>query len=119
MPFGLANAPSTFQHYVNDALRPYLDLFCTAYIDDILVYSDTLAKHKRHVRLVLKAMEEAGLQLDVDKSEFHKSEVTYLGYVISTNGIRIDPNKIRTIINWEYPKNVKDVRAFISFANFY
>jgi hypothetical protein len=68
---------------------------------------------------VLKAMEEAGLQLDVDKSEFHKSEVTYLGYVISTNGIRMDPNKIRTIIDWEYPKNVKDVRAFIGFANFY
>ena len=64
-------------------------------------------------------MEEAGLQLDVDKSEFHKSEVTYLGYVISTNGIRMDPNKIRTIIDWEYPKNVKDVQAFIGFANFY
>jgi hypothetical protein len=94
MPFGLANAPSTFQHYVNDALRPYLDLFCTAYIDDILVYSDTLAEHKRHVRIVLKAMEEAGLQLDVDKSEFHKSEVTYLEYVISTSGISIDLNKI-------------------------
>jgi hypothetical protein len=119
MPFGLANALSTFQHYVNDTLRPYLDLFCTAYIDDILVYSDTLAEHKRHVRLVLKAMEEAGLQLNVDKSEFHKSEVTYLGYVISTNGICIDPNKIRTIIDWEYLKNVKDVRAFIGFANFY
>jgi hypothetical protein len=119
MPFGLANAPSTFQHYVNNALRPYLDVFCTAYIDDILVYSDTLAEHKRHVRIVLKAIEEAGLQLDVDKSEFHKSEVTYLGYMISTSGIRMDLNKIRTIIDWEYPKNVKDVRAFIGFANFY
>jgi hypothetical protein len=119
MPFRLANALSTFQHYVNDTLWPYLDLFCTAYIDDILVYSDTLAEHKRHVRLVLKAIEEAGLQLNVDKSEFHKSKVTYLGYVISTNRICIDLNKIRTIIDWAYLKNVKDVRAFISFANFY
>lgn len=119
MPFGLANAPSTFQHYVNDALRPYLDLFCTAYIDDILIYSNNLLEHKQHVRLVLKAMEEAGLQLDVDKCEFHKSEVTYLGYVISTDGIRMDPNKVKTIIEWEYPRNVKDVRAFIGFANFY
>jgi hypothetical protein len=94
MPFRLASALSTFQHYVNNTLRLYLDLFCTAYIDDILVYSDTLAEHKRHVRLVLKAIEEAGLQLNVDKSEFHKSKVTYLEYVISTNRICIDLNKI-------------------------
>ena len=71
MPFGLANAPSTFQHYVNDALRPYLDVFCMAYIDDILIYSETLSEHRQHVRLVLKAMEQAGLQLDISKSEFH------------------------------------------------
>lgn len=94
MPFGLANAPSTFQHFVNDALRPYLDLFCTAYIDDILIYSDNLTKHWNHVQLVLKAMETAGLQLDVDKCEFHQSQVTYLGYVISTDGIRMDLSKI-------------------------
>ena len=56
MPFGLANAPSSFQHYVNDVLRPYLDIFCTAYIDDILIYSDDLSKHRRHVELVLEAL---------------------------------------------------------------
>jgi hypothetical protein len=94
MPFRLANALSTFQHFINDTLRLYLDLFCTVYIDDILVYSNTLAEHKRHVRLVLKAIEEASLQLNVDKSEFHKSKVTYLEYVISTNRICIDLNKI-------------------------
>jgi hypothetical protein len=99
MPFGLANAPSTFQHYVNDALQPYLDLFCSAYIDDILIFSNTLAEHKQHVQLVLKAMEEAGLQLDVDKCEFHKTEVTYLGYVVSTEGIQMDLSKISTILN--------------------
>jgi hypothetical protein len=71
MPFGLANAPSTFQHYMNNTLRPYLDLFCSAYIDNILIFSNTLAKHKQHVRLVLKAIEEAGLQLNIDKCEFH------------------------------------------------
>lgn len=119
MPFGLANAPSTFQHYVNDVLRPYLDVFCTAYIDDILIYSNNLREHKEHVRLVLKALELAGLQLDVDKSEFHKTEVTYLGYVISTDGIKMDPAKVQAILDWETPKNVKDVRAFLGFANFY
>jgi hypothetical protein len=99
MLFGLANALSTFQHYVNDALWPYLDLFCSAYIDDILIFSNTLAEHKQHVWLVLKAIEEARLQLDVDKCEFHKTEVTYLGYVVSTEGVRIDLSKIDTILN--------------------
>jgi len=119
MPFGLANAPSTFQHFVNDVLRPYLDVFCTAYIDNILVYSDNLQDHKKHVRLVLEAMSEAGLQLDIDKTEFHKAEVTYLGYVISTDGIKMDPAKVQAIVSWEYPTNTKDVRAFLGFANFY
>lgn len=119
MPFGLANAPSTFQHYVNDVLRPYLDVFCTAYIDDVLIYSDDLATHKRHVNLVLGALNEAGLQLDIDKCEFHKTEVLYLGLIITTNGIRMDPKKIKAILDWEAPQNVRDVRAFIGFANFY
>jgi hypothetical protein len=72
---------------VNNALRPYLDLFCSAYIDNILIFSNTLAKHKQHVQLVLKAIEEAKLQLNVNKCKFHKTEVTYLGYVVSTEGI--------------------------------
>src|SRR5436853_1971119 len=63
MPFGLANAPSSFQHFVNDTLRPYLDVFCTAYIDDILVYSNNLAEHRKHVDLVLVSLKAAGLQL--------------------------------------------------------
>jgi hypothetical protein len=87
MLFRLANALSMFQHYVNDALWPYLDLFCSAYIDDILIFSNTLAKHKQHVWLVLKAMEEARLQLNINKCKFYKTEVTYLGYVVSTEGI--------------------------------
>jgi hypothetical protein len=119
MPFGLANAPSTFQHYVNDALRPFLDVFCSAYIDDVLIYSDNLEDHKKHVRSVLLALREAGLQLDVDKCEFHKTEVLYLGLIISTEGIRMDPTKVGTIQNWETPKTVKDVQSFIGFANFY
>jgi hypothetical protein len=119
MPFGLANAPSTFQHYVNDVLRPYLDVFCTAYIDDILIYSEDLHTHRKHVNLVLEALKDAGLQLDVDKCEFHKTEVLYLGLVITTNGIRMDPKKVEAILGWETPKTVRDVRAFIGFANFY
>jgi hypothetical protein len=118
-PFGLANAPSSFQHYVNDVLRPYLDIFCTAYIDDILIYSEDLDEHKRHVDLILGALQDAGLQLDIDKCEFHKTEVTYLGLIITTNGVKMDPKKVEAIVNWEAPKQVRDIRAFIGFANFY
>ena len=119
MPFGLANAPSLFQHFVNNTLRPYLDIFCTAYIDDILIYSDNLTEHRKYVKLVLEALRGASLQLDVDKCEFHKTEVLYLGLIISIDGVRIDPKKVKVIVNWQEPKNVKDVRVFIGFTNFY
>ena len=104
---------------MNDVLRPFLDIFCTAYLDDILIYSETLYEHKEHVRSVLNALRGAGLQLDVDKCEFHQTEVTYLGYVVGVDGIRMDPKKVQAIVDWEYPSNVKDVRAFLGFANFY
>ena len=72
---------------MNNTLRPYLDVFCTAYINDILVYSNNLAKHKKHVNFVLEALYRAGLQLDINKYEFHKMEVLYLGLIISINSI--------------------------------
>ena len=119
MPFGLANAPSSFQHYINDVLREYLDIFCTAYIDDILIYSSSMKEHKGHVTKVLKALQKAGLQLDISKCEFHVTETIYLGFIISDKGIKMDPKKIETIKNWNTPENLKDVQAFIGFANFY
>ncbi|TKA49304.1 hypothetical protein B0A49_13706, partial [Cryomyces minteri] len=119
MPFGLANAPSSFQHYINDVLREHLDVFCTAYIDDIPIYSNSLEEHRHHVRLVLRALRTAGLQIDIEKCTFHATEVLYLGQVITTKGIRMDPKKVETVQEWKTPKNVKDVRAFIGFAGFY
>jgi hypothetical protein len=100
MPFGLTNTSASFQNLINDTLRQYLDDFCTAYLDDILIYSKTLKEHKRHVRLVLEALTEAGLHLDINKCEFHVSEVKYLGLIISDKDIRMDPEKIRAIMEW-------------------
>jgi hypothetical protein len=71
MPFGLTNAPADFQHFINDVLCPYLDVFVTAYLDDILIYSDNLKDHQDHVLKVLKALSEAGLHLKPEKCEFH------------------------------------------------
>jgi hypothetical protein len=99
MLFGLSNAPVIFQACINEVLHPYLDVFCTTYIDDILVYSNDLTSHKQHVRLVIEALRDAGLQLDIKKYEFEVTEITYLGMIVSTDSMRIDPAKVTTITN--------------------
>jgi hypothetical protein len=119
IPFGLTNIPTSFQHFINDVLRPYLDVFLTAYLDDILIYSDNLKEHKKHVLKVLEALSEAGLHLKPEKCEFHQQEVKYLGFIISTSGTKMDPVKVATIQEWPAPRNVKDVQSFLRFANFY
>ena len=119
MPFGLCNAPGTFQAFINDTLREYLDDFCTSYLDDILIYSDNKKDHIAHVSKVLERLRRAGLFLDIDKSEFFVTSVKYLGLIITTDGVRMDPKKIEAILNWKSPKNIRDVQAFLGFANFY
>jgi hypothetical protein len=119
MPFGLCNAPGTFQGYINEAVREYLDLFCTAYIDDILVYSESEKEHTEHVLKVLRRLKERNLQLDIDKCEFDVKEVKYLGLIITTEGIRMDPEKVAVIRDWQTPKSAKDVLAFTGFTGFY
>lgn len=119
MPFGLTGAPATFQRFINDTLRPYLDIFCTAYLDDILIYSRTRSEHEQHLRLILTALREAGLYAKLEKCEFFVEETTFLGLIVGANGIRMDPRKIETIVNWEKPTCLRDVQAFIGFSNFY
>jgi hypothetical protein len=120
-PFGLANAPSTFQKYINWALREHLDEFCSAYLDDVLVYTNgSLDEHHAHVRTILKKLAEAGLYLDIKKCEFDCTETKYLGYIIRAGeGTRMDPEKIRAILDWQPPTTVRGVRGFLGFANFY
>jgi hypothetical protein len=99
IPFGLSNIPATFQTRINKVLHLYLDVFCIAYIDDILVYSNDLTSHKQYVRLVVEVLRDAGLQLDVKKCEFEVIKVTYLSIIVSINNIRIDPAKVIVITN--------------------
>ena len=120
MPFGLCNAPASFQSYINDALREYLDDFCIAYMDDVLVYSSgTLEEHIEHVRKVLVRLKERGLFVKPEKCEFHVTETKFLGFIISPDGVRMDPERIQTIVEWPAPKSVHDLRVFLGFANFY
>lgn len=119
LPFGLTNGPSTFQRFINDTLREHLDEFCHAYIDDILIYSNSLQEHREHVKWVLQQLRKAGLQADLKKCEFHVTKTKYLGFIVGTDGVSVDPAKVEAIEGWEAPSNVKEVQAFLGFANFY
>jgi len=119
MPFGLINAPADFQAQINDVHRQFLDDFCTALLDDILIYSNTLEEHKKQVYKVLKALSDAGLHLKPEKCHFHKQEVKYLGFIIRTNGVRMDTEKVSCVLDWQTPENVIDIQCFLGFTNFY
>ncbi|QSZ29100.1 hypothetical protein DSL72_003610 [Monilinia vaccinii-corymbosi] len=117
--FGLTNGPATYQRYMNDILFDYLDVFCTAYLDDILIYSENEEEHEEHVKLVLTRLENAGLQADLKKCEFNVKHTKYLGFIISTKGIEVDPEKIEIVESWAYPTTVKGIQSFLGFCNFY
>jgi hypothetical protein len=120
-PFGLVGAPSTFQRYINWILRDCLDEFCSAYIDDVLIYTDGSKKqHEEHVKKILTKMDDAGLQLDIDKCEFSVTSTKYLGFYIEAGkGLRMDPQKVAAIREWNLPTSIKGVQGFLGFANFY
>lgn len=119
LPFGLTNGPATYQRYMNDVLFEFLDVFCTVYLDDILIYSEDPSQHVNHVNQVLKRLQEAGLQADIKKCEFGVTKTRYLGFIVTTNGIRVDPDKIQTIKDWKPPTNVRSIQSFLGFCNFY
>jgi RNase H-like domain found in reverse transcriptase/Reverse transcriptase (RNA-dependent DNA polymerase) len=119
MPFGLQNAPATFQHYINSVLHEFLDKFASAYLDDIIIYSRSRKVHREHVRKVLQALQKAGLQIDINKCEFTVQETKYLGLIITNEGIKMDPQKVKAILDWKFPIGIKDLQSFLGFANFY
>jgi hypothetical protein len=97
MPFGLTNVPASFQHFINNVLWPYLDVFITAYLDNILIYSDNLNDHRNHILKVLEALSKASLHLKPEKYKFHQQEVKYLGFIILTSRTKMDLAKVTTI----------------------
>ena len=88
-------------------------------MDDILIFSKTLSEHRKHVRTVLQRLREHGLQIDIAKCTFESTQVTYLGLIISTKVIHMDPRKVACTQEWPVPRNIKDIQRFLGFANFY
>ncbi|XP_034218951.1 uncharacterized protein LOC117630321 [Prunus dulcis] len=112
MPFGLTNAPAAFMDLMNRVFRPYLDYFVIVFIDDILVYSQTLEGHKKHLRLVLRTLRRKQLYAKFSKCQFWLDRVVFLGHLISAEGIYVDPQKVKAIVNWVQPTSVTEIRSF-------
>ena len=119
MPEGLTNAPAAFQQFMNDIFADMIDVNVIVYLDDILVYSNDLMEHKRHVREVLWRLCANGLFACADKCEFHVTSCEYLGYMLSPDGLMMAQNRVQIIQDWPEPREVKDIQSFLGFANFY
>ena len=119
MPFGLANAPTTFQNMKNEIFRDMIDLGVVIYQDDILIYSENERDHVALVKRVLERLQEHQLAIAPEKCEWHRSRVNFLGHIISHEDVEMDQEKIWTVVEWEAPDSVKEVQSFLGFANFY
>ena len=104
---------------MNRLFSPYLDKFVIVFIDDILVYSGSPEEHVEHLRTVLQILRELQLYVKFSKCQFWLDKVAFLGHVISTEGISVDPQKIEAIVNWKPPTNVSEVRSFLRLAGYY
>jgi hypothetical protein len=119
LPMGIKTAPAVFARMMQKVLRPYLGKFCVTYLDDIGIYSDSLEDHLEHIRLVLAALREHNLFAKLSKCAFALSEMEFLGHLVSSDGIKVDPAKISAVTDWPQPTNSSDVRAFLGLANYY
>lgn len=119
MPFGLCNAPATFQRLMDEVVHDELWKFVVVYLDDLNIYSQTFEEHLDHLRIVFDRLKNAGLKLNPDKCKFVANELTFLGHIISKEGIRTDPDKIEKVRNFPRPENLTQLRGFLGLALYY
>ncbi|GKE96426.1 putative reverse transcriptase domain-containing protein, partial [Tanacetum coccineum] len=119
MPFGFTNAPAVFIDLMNMVCKSYLDRFVIVFIDDILIYSKSRKEHEGHLKLILRLLKKEELYAKFSKCEFWLSKIQFLGHVIDSEGIHVDPAKIEAIKDWASPKTPTEIRQFLGLAGYY
>ena len=119
MPFELVNASTTFQAYINKTLRDFIDVICVVYLNDILIYSSDSAHHWRNVRKVLERLRNYQLYVNLKKCRFAITEIEFLGFIVSTEEVRINEERVRIIKEWLKSTTYRELQVFLSFVNFY
>lgn len=119
MPFGLCNAPSTFQRLMEFVLTGLQWCTCLIYLDDVIIFSKTFDEHLERLQEVFQRLRSAGLKLKPQKCKFMQAEVNYLGHVISSDGVLTDPSKTDEVLEWPIPGNVGELRSFLGLASYY
>lgn len=119
MPFGLINAPATFQATMNQFLAEFLRKFVVVFFDDILIYSKSVEEHFTHLRKVFERLETQLFFIRRSKCSFGVEELEYLEHIITTQGVRPDPAKVAAVESWPVPKTVRQVRAFLGLTGYY
>lgn len=119
MPFGLKNAPSTFQRVMNNILRGLQNEICAVYLDDIIIFSTSLQEHIERLRTIFQRLRDSNFKVQLDKSEFLKQNVDYLGHVITPDGIKPNPDKIAAVKNFPIPRTSTEIKSFLGLAGYY
>jgi hypothetical protein len=119
MPFGLANAPFVFVDLMTWVFHEYLDSFVVVFINDILVYSANHVEHEEHLKTMMEVLREKKLFSKLKKCEFWLDEVSFLGHVVNKNRLAIDLRKVKPVVEWERPMNVREIRSFLGLARYY